>query len=73
MQLRLNLRYYASRRTNPFVSDLGFDAKLGLNTFPYPMNKFQRATERHNATSQALTNAKASQAKQANLHSTPEP
>ena len=46
---------------------LGFDAKLGLHTFPYTINKYQPATERHEATSQALTYAKARQAKEANF------
>ena len=73
IQLRLNSSYNASRGNNPFVIVLGFDAKLGLNTFPYPINKYQLATERHNTTSQALTSAKAGQAKQANLHRTLEP
>ena len=73
IQLRLNLRYNASRRNNPFITVLDFDTKLGLNTFPYSINKYQPATECHNATSQALTSAKASQAKQANLHCTLEP
>ena len=72
-QLRLNSRYNASRRNNPFVTVLGFDTKLGLDTFPYSINKYQPATEHHNATSQALTYTKARQVKQANLHHTPEP
>ena len=71
--LRLNSRYNAARENKPVVTILGFDAKLGLNTFPYPINKYQPATERHNATSQGLTSAKPSQAKQANLHRTLEP
>ena len=73
IQLRLNLRYNASRRNNPCVIVLGLDTKLGLDTCPYPINNYQPATERHNATSQALTSTKASQAKQANLHCTLEP
>ena len=73
IQLRLNLRYNTSTRNNPFVTLFGFDAKLGLDTFPYHINKYQPATERHNGTSQALTNAKANQAKRANLHCTTEP
>ena len=59
-QLRLNSRYNASCRNNPFLTVSGFDAKVGLDTFPYPINKYQTSTERHNATSQALTKAKAS-------------
>ena len=73
IQLKLNSRYNASHRNNPFVVLLGFDTKLGLDTFPYPINKYQTVTERHNTTSQALTNAKTSQAKQANLYRTGEP
>ena len=52
---------------------LSFDGKLGLNVFPYPTNKYQLVMEGHNTTSQALTIAKTSQAKQANLHRTLEP
>ena len=73
IQLRLNSCYNASRRNNPFVTILAFDAKLRLYTFPYPINKYQLVTDSYNATSQALTSAKASQAKQANLHRTLEP
>ena len=73
IQLRLNLRYNGSRRNNPFVTVLYFDTKLGYNTFPYPINKYQPATESHDATTQALTSVKARRAKQANLHRTLEP
>ena len=73
IQPRLNVYYNTARRHNPFVTVLGFDDTLGLNTVPYPMNNYQPATEYHNARSQSLTNAKASQAKQANLHQTLEP
>ena len=73
IQLRLNLRYNASRRNNPFVTVLGFDDYLGLDTFPYLINKYQTGTECHKATSQALSNAKTSEAKPANLHRTLEP
>ena len=73
IQLRLNSRYNASHRNNPFITLLDFDAKLGLDTFPYLINKYQPAMECHNATSQALTSAKANQAKQANLHRATEP
>ena len=51
IQLRLNSRYNASCRNNLFITVLGFDAKLGRDTFPYPINKYQTATERHNTTS----------------------
>ena len=73
IQLRLNSHNNSSRRNNPFVTVLGFDTKLGLDTFPYPTNNYQPATERHDATSQALTSAKANQANQTNLHHTLEP
>ena len=73
IQLRLNSSYNTSRRNNPFITVLGFDAKLGLDIFPYHIKQYQTATERNNAASQALTNAKASQAKHANLHHTTEP
>ena len=71
--LRLNTRYYASYWKYPFATVLGFDGRLGLDTFPYPFHKHQPTTERHNAKSHVLTSAKASQAKQANLHGTLEP
>ena len=70
IQLWLNSRYNTSRRNNHFVTVLGFDDKLGLDIFPYLINKYQPATERHNATWQALTYIQASQAKQGNLHHT---
>ena len=73
IQLRLTSQYNASHRNNPFETLLSFDAKLKLDTFPYHINKCQTATERHNAISQELTNAKPSQAKHANLHHAPEP
>ena len=73
IQLGLNSCYEPSRRNNPCVKVLAFDIKLGLDTFPYHINKYETATERHDTTSQALTNAKASQAKQANLRCTLEP
>ena len=63
IQLRLNSRYNTSRRNKPFVTVLGFDAKLGLHTIPYPINKYQTATEPHNDISHPLTNAKTSPAK----------
>ena len=73
IQLGLNSHYNTSRRNNPLVKVLGFDTKQGLNTFPYLINKYQPATECHNVTSQALINAKTSQANQSNLHRTLEP
>ena len=63
IQPRLNLRYNTYRRNKPFVIVLAFDDKPGLDTFPDLMNNYQLATQCHNATSQAVTNAKASQAK----------
>ena len=73
IQLRLYSRYNPSKGNNPFVIVLSFDAKLGLHTFPYSINKYQPTTECHNAMSQALTSSKASLAKQVNLHYTLEP
>ena len=40
IQLRLNSHYNASCRNNPFATVSGFDAKLGLDTFPYPIKKY---------------------------------
>ena len=62
IQLSLNSHYNASRRTNPIVIVLGFDDKREFDIFPYLINNYQPATEPDNNTSQALTNAKASQA-----------
>ena len=49
------------------------DVKQECDIFLYTIKYYQRATERYNSTSQALTNAKVSEAKQANLHRTTEP
>ena len=73
IQLKLNVHYNAFQKNNPFVTVLGCDTTLALDRFPHLINKYQLAMERHNATSQALTNAKASQVKKANLHHTLEP
>ena len=40
IQLRLNLYYNASKRNNTFVTVLGLDAKLGLDTFPYTIDNY---------------------------------
>ena len=64
------MRYNAFRGNNPSATVLDFDNKLGLNTFPYPNNKYQSVIECHYAISQALTSGKASQVNQANLHRT---
>ena len=40
IQLRLNSCYNASHRNNHLVTVLGFDAKLGLDTFSHPINKY---------------------------------
>ena len=42
--LTLNSRYNASRRNNFFVTVLDCDDKLGLNTFPCHINKYQPTT-----------------------------
>ena len=73
IQLRLNYAYNAYRRNNPFLTLLGFDAKLELDTSPYPINKYLTATLRDYAISQALPNTNASQAKVAKLPHTREP
>ena len=52
IQLRLNLHYNAFRKNNPFVIVLSFDAKLGLDSFPYFINNYQPVTEYYNTTSQ---------------------
>ena len=67
------MHYNTYYRNNHFVTVLGFDENLGLDTFPYPINKYQTATEHHNATSQGFINDKAMEAMQANQHYTPEP
>ena len=69
----MNLHYNSSRRNNPFVTVLGLDAKLELDTLSEPINNYQPAIARHNSTSEALTNARASEDKQVNLHWTPKP
>ena len=60
IQLKLNSLYNPCRNNNPFITVVGFDTKLGLDTFSYSINKYQPGTERHNATPQDLHNAKAS-------------
>ena len=67
IQLRLNSHYNACRRNYPFVTVLGFDDKLGLDTFPYPLSNNQPAMEYYKSISQDLTNTKDEQAKQADL------
>ena len=73
IQLRLNSFYNVTRRNNPLRTVFGFHVNLRLDTLPYPINNYQFAIEGHNAASQGLINAKASQVQQANLHQTPEP
>ena len=67
------MHYNACRRNYAVIKVLGIDAKPGLDTFSYPSNNYQPAIERHNAISQALTNAKAILAKKRNLHWTLDP
>ena len=73
MQRRWNLCFKASYCNTPFVTILGIDNKSALDIFPYAINKYQSATKCHNAYLQALTNAEASQTKQAKLYSILEP
>ena len=72
IQLILNSHCNAFRSNHPFLIALGSDVKLGRDTFPYPVNNYAPARERYNPASLDLTNAKASQAKQVNLHRTSE-
>ena len=46
IQVRLNSRYNPSRRNDPFVTVLGFDASLGHDSFCYHINQYQPATNR---------------------------
>ena len=57
----LNLHYNNCRRENWFATILAFNDKLELDSLLYPINKYQSTIEQYNFTSQALTNAKASQ------------
>jgi len=66
IQLKLNSRANTTRQHSPYFSLLGFEAKLGPFSFPYPINPYTPAEERHLDTSRNLYSFKVKQAKQAN-------
>jgi len=66
IQLKLNFRDNTARQHSPFFSLLGFEAKLGPSSFPYPINPYTPAEERHLDTSRNLYSSNVKQAKQAN-------
>jgi len=66
IQLNLNSRDNTARQHSPFFSMLGFEAKLGPSSFPYLINPYTSAEERHLDTSRNLYSYKVKQAKQAN-------
>jgi len=66
IQLKLNSRDNTARQQSPFFSLLGFEAKLGPSSFPYPINPYTPAEERHLDSSRNLYSSKVKQAKQAN-------
>jgi len=55
-----------ARQHSPFFSLLGCEAKLGPYSFPYPINLYTPAEERHLDTSRNLYSSKVKQATQAN-------
>jgi len=65
IQLKLNSRDNTARQHSPFFSLLGFEAKLGPSSFPYPINPYTSAEERHLDTSRNLYSSNVKQAKQA--------
>jgi len=66
IQLKLNSQYNTARQHSLFFSLLGFEAKLGPSSFPYPITPHTTAEERHLNTSRNLYSFKVKQAKQAN-------
>jgi len=66
IHLKLNSRDNTARQHSPFFSLLGFEANLGPSSFPYPINPYTPAEERHLDTSRNLYSSKVKQAKQAN-------
>jgi len=66
IQVKLNSRDNTARQHSPFFSLLGFEPKLGPSSFPYPINPYTPAEERHLDTSRNLYSSKVKQAKQAN-------
>jgi len=66
IQLKLNFRDNTARQHSPFFSLLGFGAKLGPFSFPYPITPYTPAEKRHLDTSCNRYSSKVRQAKQAN-------
>ena len=62
----MNSRDNIARQHSPFFSLLGFEAKLGPSSFPYPINPYTPAEECHLNTSRNLYSSKVKQATQAN-------
>jgi len=66
IQLKLNSRENTASQHSPFFSLLGFEAKLGPSSIPYPINPYTPAEEHHLDTSRNQYSSKVKQAKQAN-------
>jgi len=62
----VNSRENTARQYSPFFSLLGFEAQLGLPSFPYPITSYTAAEERHLNPSRNHYSSKVKQAKQAN-------
>jgi len=65
IQPKVNSRDNTVRQHSPFVSLLGFEAKLGPSSFPYSTTPYTPTEERHLDTSRNLYSSKVKQAKQA--------
>jgi len=63
IQLKLNSRDNTTRQHSLFFSLLGFEAKLGVASFPHPITPYNPAEERHRDTSRNLYASKVKQAK----------
>jgi len=66
IQLKLNFRDNSARQDSPFFSLLGFEAKVGPSSCPYPITPYTPAEECHLDTSHNQYSYKVKQAKQAN-------
>jgi len=66
IQLKLYSRDNTARQHSTFFSLLGFEAKIGPSSFPYPITPYTPAEERHLDTSRNLYSSKVKQTKQAN-------
>ena len=62
-----------STRNDLFLIHLGSNVKPGLNIFPYSIDNYEQASERHNPAFEPLPNANASHVKDENFHRTSEP